>query len=320
MPPALTDSMVISYECLFWGVLLSTALFGITVVQTWLYMHRNKDGWAVRSLVALLISLDFAAVVVVVDLGRYNFITNFGNPEALLVLPKFVTIESYLMVTIVFLVQLVFSARVYSMTHKAWVSQLVILPVVISAFVVGIYLSVKLTLTDSMIVFTYRNTKIDLSLHAGLSALSDIFATFFLSRAVTVKPVYRESTRKMLKRLVIYIVTRGFLVSVVQTATLVAYLAEPNQLYWTPFHFCMSRIYVITMIAMLNARQEISAIGQKSTNGLGVTATNQPRSVLAFAPQPSSTFSSEVTDISIEAHVQNSHQTLVCEKCQNDLV
>ncbi|KAF8240187.1 hypothetical protein L208DRAFT_852826 [Tricholoma matsutake] len=39
---------------LYWGVLVSTMLSGITVTQGWTYAHNNNDKWYLRLLVAVL--------------------------------------------------------------------------------------------------------------------------------------------------------------------------------------------------------------------------------------------------------------------------
>jgi hypothetical protein len=48
----------------------------------------------------------------------------------------------------------------------------------------------------------------------------------------------------------LFIITRGFLVSALQTVTMITYVVNPQALHWAGTHFCLSRVYVITMLAM----------------------------------------------------------------------
>ncbi|KAK7462149.1 hypothetical protein VKT23_007752 [Stygiomarasmius scandens] len=40
------------FDGLFFGTLVATALLGITVVQAWIYINNNNDGWLQRGFVS----------------------------------------------------------------------------------------------------------------------------------------------------------------------------------------------------------------------------------------------------------------------------
>jgi hypothetical protein len=68
-----------------------------------------------------------------------------------------------------------------------------------------------------------------------------------------------KRTDTLLQKFFQYTVTRGVLVTLDQTLFLVLFLTKTEKLWWLPFHLCSSKIYVNTMIAMLNSRNSLRA-------------------------------------------------------------
>jgi len=66
-----------------------------------------------------------------------------------------------------------------------------------------------------------------------------------------------KSTGKIIHSLTIYVITSGLSVAVVEWASLISYFSSKTTLLYLMFEMCMSSVYVITLMATLNARQSI---------------------------------------------------------------
>lgn len=253
------------HESPFWGVLISICMFGITIVQGWIYLHTNNDKWPLRLLVTTLVFLDLSTTILVALMAHYYYLEHYGEPLVLLTIPLFVGVESFLTTIVAFLVQLFFASRVYLLgtVNRINISaSIVIVSTALAAFVSGLLMSYDVSRIQSVVVFTLPRMEVEVTCFTGLTALADIITTFMLSWTVlssrsSVKSITTVSISRVLRKLLIFMVTRGFLVSVVQTMTLILYIIFPDQLYWSAFHYFLSRVYVITMVSMLNARKSL---------------------------------------------------------------
>ncbi|THU86455.1 hypothetical protein K435DRAFT_868281 [Dendrothele bispora CBS 962.96] len=63
----------------FYGNIIAAVLFGITIVQAWIYANSNTDKWPLRLLVAILVLLDFATTCLNAQILHHYLVSNFGN-------------------------------------------------------------------------------------------------------------------------------------------------------------------------------------------------------------------------------------------------
>ncbi|KIY53496.1 hypothetical protein FISHEDRAFT_55135 [Fistulina hepatica ATCC 64428] len=90
------------------------------------------------------------------------------------------------------------------------------------------------------------------------SALADIVSTISLCVYLQGARTDVRRTSTIVRRLIAFIAQRGALVSVVQTALLIVFLAAPHSTAWTAFHVNISKIYSVTFFAMLNNRRNVN--------------------------------------------------------------
>ncbi|KAK7437491.1 hypothetical protein VKT23_018563 [Stygiomarasmius scandens] len=70
-------------EAFFYGNIIATALFGITIVQGWNYANKNTDKWSLRLLVAVLVLLDFATTCLDSQALHHYLVSDFGDPTTI---------------------------------------------------------------------------------------------------------------------------------------------------------------------------------------------------------------------------------------------
>ncbi|PCH35328.1 hypothetical protein WOLCODRAFT_27857 [Wolfiporia cocos MD-104 SS10] len=95
--------------------------------------------------------------------------------------------------------------------------------------------------------------------------MTDITVTVLLYCNFKLRTAASRRTDHMLKKLKIFIIERGLLTTVAQLLEISAYLASlnpnANQFLWLVFQFIDSKIYVNSLLALLNARNHLRGIG-----------------------------------------------------------
>ncbi|THV01208.1 hypothetical protein K435DRAFT_793550 [Dendrothele bispora CBS 962.96] len=203
------------FDPYFYGSFIASVLFGITIVQAWIYINTNTDKWPLRSLV-----------------------TNFGDIEIIAIITTF------------------FAYRVWQLQKFHWIVPVLIVLCAGGGAAAGIASTVGEFQNNVVTVFEGSKQKFEVGWNSSLSALSDIIATVTLSWSFKSAKTGIKRTDTLLQKLLQYTVTRGLFVSVIQTLLVITF---PDKLWWTPFHLSLSKVYVITMIAMLNSRKALRA-------------------------------------------------------------
>ncbi|KAF8216591.1 hypothetical protein K438DRAFT_398136 [Mycena galopus ATCC 62051] len=80
-----------------------------------------------------------------------------------------------------------------------------------------------------------------------------------------------KTTQKAITTLTIFVISSGVLTALINTATLISYLAAENKLIFQLFNACSSKAYVNTLMATLNMREAVRRQVNPSVIGLGNT-------------------------------------------------
>jgi len=250
-----------------WGVFLSVGLFGIIASQAWVYGSKNNDSWYMHAFVAFLVLLDFVNVVLEAEMVNYYFLQNYADPISLLAFPKYLAIQGLLTVIATLSVQLFFASRVYFLYERSYVRTGVIILAALAAFVPGLLMCIDMYVRPSLqdISSVYRKTTA--GAFSGLSVSCDLVTTSMLS--LKLFHVQTRVKSNVLQKLIIYIITRGFLISAVHLVNMILYVARSDTMDWTITYFCLSRVCVLTMLTMLNSRYELQGRFQQD-NDVGI--------------------------------------------------
>ncbi|KDR66914.1 hypothetical protein GALMADRAFT_147560 [Galerina marginata CBS 339.88] len=181
-PPLLHIDLGPTLNPPFAGFVVSTAqVLSITFVQAWIYANNNKDGWKLRSLVALLVAFDIGTTVLNSMFIQQYLITDFGNYLPLLLISNAIFGEYALTNAVIFIVQLFFASRVYLLNKKQlWVPAIIIFGAFFGSGS-GIYALVEEIKSPEMSDLGLKNIKISLILEKVGDLISDGTATVALS-------------------------------------------------------------------------------------------------------------------------------------------
>ncbi|EIN04684.1 hypothetical protein PUNSTDRAFT_146338 [Punctularia strigosozonata HHB-11173 SS5] len=256
------DHIVDSYEWALWGIFFGAVLCGISIMQTWTYVHNNNDRLSLRVFVLVTVLFDTAAIVSV-PFAFINFIESYGDIPALLKVPVAFPIETSLSSSVIFMVQIYFVHQLYVLSQRM-TSRLRPLRVVAGFFTCAGFVLSWLMIAASVIApdiphlnsgsFCFYTLFCSIAL-----LLSDVLATIsFCSVLQSFKTGL--GTDNFLKKLGFYLLVRGYLVTACQLVTLILFLWRHVGMEWTLFHILLSKVYVITMLAMLNSRRQLRAL------------------------------------------------------------
>ncbi|THV00052.1 hypothetical protein K435DRAFT_719304 [Dendrothele bispora CBS 962.96] len=243
-----------SVDGFFYGNIIAIGLFGIIIVQVWIYINTNTDKWPLQLLVAILASLDLANTCLNAKILHQYLISNFGDLMVFANISKASLIEYLITLIVVLCVEVFFASRVWIIGKVHWIVPVSMVVTALAGTGAGIASMIGQFQNDSLLIYNGNMQKLEVGWSGSLSAVSDIIATAALSWSLSSSKTGIKRTDTLLQKLFQYTITRGLLVTIDQTIFVIIFLTDPEKLWWTPFHYSLSKVYVITMIAMLNAR------------------------------------------------------------------
>lgn len=238
---------------LYWGVVISTMLFGISMSQCWTYAHNNNDKLHLRLLVAVLILLDLTITCLnCLDL-RYYLMLNFGNPNALLTINDTMMATFGVTLIVVYLSTLFYASRIYIFDRRSLWAAVIACCGSTGFLVNGALLLDGFRKNPQVSHLSSPRMKLWLGMALGSSLIGVTIITAVLMIKLSSARTHIKRTQTMLQRLLLFIVTRGVLVTLNLIAFLVVYEQSQN-LNWIPFLFFTPKVHIISIVAMLNAR------------------------------------------------------------------
>jgi len=241
------------------GFSLSTALYGVSFLQAYLYFRAYwKDSIGYKSLVATLITLDTLTTMLVAH-GLYTMaVLHFNDPAANLILPWSFPGQAIAIDFTTIIAQLFYVHQIWIVSRNKPIIALVVLCALLG-FMGDFSLNVLSYVTVNGL--TSKMFLIVGSLTNSFLALADMLITGTLSYYLrSFRSASRERTNgTILDKLIIYTVSRGTITAVVQILFLAIYVAWPSKSYWIPFQLILGKLYVNSVLATLNVRRNLFA-------------------------------------------------------------
>ncbi|RPD72009.1 hypothetical protein L226DRAFT_615032 [Lentinus tigrinus ALCF2SS1-7] len=255
------------------GVLLSAALWGVSLTQMYsYYIQYPADDLYLKSLVASV------SVMETMHQGTISYtiysylVTDYANQDALNFISKALVVMVILEAITALIVQSFFAMRIYRLSSKRFV----VLPVVgliVTEFGVSLAYSAKaydLSVPHEISVLmgtshrsTYK-TFPELNKIKGLSlamnasaALTDVTIAIILCTILQCSKTGNVKSNRLVNKLIAYTVNTGLLTSTCACVSLITYLALPGSFVYICFFLLMGRLYSNSLLATLNARERL---------------------------------------------------------------
>jgi len=168
--------------------------------------------------------------------GIYGYlITEWGNPSSLEYLDYGVCIQSLVAVFIAAIVQCFFIHSIYVVSLK-------------NRFITGFILFLWIAALGSGIAIL-------LGLFFNMSVFCDLATTTSLCYLLRKAKSGFRHTDTLVDKIIVYALSRGILTFILQALETIFFVALPDSdLAWTLIHFCLSKVYTISLLVTLNRR------------------------------------------------------------------
>ncbi|KAI0631839.1 hypothetical protein C8Q77DRAFT_1129421 [Trametes polyzona] len=245
----------------FLGHFVTTLLYGITTLQAFMYYRRNqKDSGVLKLSVFVLWILDSLHAGLITGAMYWYCITSFMNLRA--VQQPIWPIPTMIIVSNVSnsIVRAIFGYRLWKLSkHNR------ILPAIIAFFSVFIFVDATYFSIELYSIPLYSDiNRFSWSLYLGLSVEATVDLIVAVAQCVLLKGFETgiRRTDMVIRVLITYSINTGLLTSLCAIGALVSYAADPTKFIYFAFYFVLSKLYVNSLLATLNARG--SLLGAKT--------------------------------------------------------
>ncbi|KAK0243657.1 hypothetical protein EDD85DRAFT_804791 [Armillaria nabsnona] len=257
------------------GAMLSSLLFGITVLQVFIYYRDYPNDWRLfRYSVGILWVLDAFHLSLTMHAIYHYTVDSFGDYAALGNVVWSFKLQILVNVVIIVFVQSLYAVRLWKFgRHFHRFLPWTVIFVVACGFAVGVLLVYKTYTITTFTGLASMNWAIDAAF--ATSTGIDFFISFAMcyylhkSRSIT----EFSSTNSRLLVLMWFVLMSGLVTSACSTVALVTYIVLPNTLVFLGVEFLLTKLYVNSLLSMLNARKRL----QGANTGSG-TALSEPTS------------------------------------------
>ncbi|KAI0706369.1 hypothetical protein C8Q76DRAFT_156677 [Earliella scabrosa] len=262
MPPALgaPDNIDETFGAVLIGAFFSIILYGIGVHQIYRYFRvYGGDPLSIRGLVVLLSVLETLQVVFSIHASYHYLVTNYFKPTVLAT-----AIWSANLIAITGALINV-SSQAFFLRRVSLISSVYRLISVVAGLFLGVNLAcnifVSMRAFQTMRIEAFTEDKWVMPAAYGSLTIVNILVTGSLFAVMARARPTQGSHKSLADSVVIYGINSGLLVLVFDLVAMIMAAAVPNALYWFPFGLITARLYMNTLLSVLNSRKLFIARG-----------------------------------------------------------
>ncbi|KAG7443395.1 uncharacterized protein BT62DRAFT_329363 [Guyanagaster necrorhizus] len=237
--------------------IIASIFYGITILQTVVYYKQYpEDPWFLRYAIALLWIFDTLHVALSTHALYFYLVKSSGNYLALFGIVWSFPLQILLNMLIIPCVQILYAVRIWKLgSHFHVVLPRFIFLAVAATFGVGVYVTYAAYTLRSFV----NIPDMTVSIYTNFSTISvaDFVIAgamcFYLHKGRSMTSI--SSTTKIIVRLMRLAVISGLVTSLCSLFTLIAYIAWPESLIFEAINFVLPRLYINSLLAMLNSRR-----------------------------------------------------------------
>ncbi|KAF7317472.1 hypothetical protein MKEN_00833300 [Mycena kentingensis (nom. inval.)] len=251
-PPGSPPDVTGLFGPLLIGVLLNTLLYGIMVVQAYLYFHRYKsDRTWFKVLVAYLVIVETVNLLCVTGIVYEPLVIRYATMQALVVSPIMLRSDAILTVLCSFPTQIFIAWRVQVIT-KSYLLASAIALLALVAFGGGISVTAIVTIFPDFASFP--NFKPEVMTWLIASSACDVLLTASLVFSLWKRKTSMVGTDSYINKIIRLTVQTGMITATAATLDMLLYILIPHGTYNFIIDFPLSKLYTNSLISTLNAR------------------------------------------------------------------
>ncbi|KAL0952285.1 hypothetical protein HGRIS_006575 [Hohenbuehelia grisea] len=266
---SLNQTLNNSIGALYVGTIVAAVLYGFTSLQTYWYYHwyARRDTKVHKISVGFLWALDTVHLILICH-GVYHYmVTGFGNFFGLLGVVWSLKLQVTINVLIIFIVHCLYTYRVWLLGgyHNGFLAYFV-MAVLCAGLAMGIVLAYEVYKVDSFPQHEQMSWSI-IAAVATATIIDFVIAAamcYYLRKSKGPQP----HLNNRLSNLMQFVLGSGFLTSATSTSVLISYIALPDTLVFLAIESFLTKLYINSFLAMLNARE--SRTGREHEHELSI--------------------------------------------------
>ncbi|KAL1948174.1 hypothetical protein VTO73DRAFT_12249 [Trametes versicolor] len=273
LPPALRTGIQEELACVIIGFALSTTLYGVTLLQGYLYYRTyQRDSLKMKLLICVLLVIDSMTTIFmahalytysVIDfrdpLKLIQVIWSFAAEEGLAVCRQLSFYKQNLTGCQCFILKLFRNTSVD--LHKNGILVGLIFFFAFANLGSGLAIMADEFINPDVSDLATVRTRVLAGVCSGCSSLCDILIAGGLCYYLQTGRSGLKKTDTLVDKLMVYAVHRGILTTVCQVLHLALTVALPGHVYFLPFAMIESKIYINALLATLNVRKSLAEGG-----------------------------------------------------------
>ncbi|KAI0747285.1 hypothetical protein BC629DRAFT_215556 [Irpex lacteus] len=257
----------------------SLILYGLGISQVHFYFSTYRDSIATRLIVLLTSGLETVHAALCIHLLYTVLVSDYCNPEGLVVIPWSSGVAAYLESTIGGVVNSFYMYRIWRLSGD---------PAVLVYLIIVFCSATAVTFRASAFIYV-ESTWVSLALskpyqrmsYASLSlaVLADLSITAMFLRSLdrSRSMAYTRGTKGIIGKLMKYALSSGIITAILAIATLTVFALYPSRLHYSGTAMVLTNVYGNAMFAMLNRRQGIKEdAALNNLNGLSLRLSDLP--------------------------------------------
>ncbi|KAF9532680.1 hypothetical protein CPB83DRAFT_634176 [Crepidotus variabilis] len=252
----------------FLGNVAAGILYGITCLQSFVYFKKShSDPTFLKSLVAFLWFLDSLHMALVTHSLYIYLIKNYMNPRSMLSPNWSILSQVYVTCLSDLIIRGIYAERVWKVSRNTFV-------------VIVIALTSLLTCTTGFayvcIAFVKRKTFADLRhisflmyTALGSAVVADILVAASMCISLLKSRTGFRRTDSVLTMLMLYTINSSVLTTVCSIACFLTYTIWPMEFTFIGIYVCLSKLFLNSLLAMLNGRDQLKAMTMERTAASG---------------------------------------------------
>ncbi|KIY48366.1 hypothetical protein FISHEDRAFT_58997 [Fistulina hepatica ATCC 64428] len=257
----------------FIGIILSTILFGITVLQSYLYFAdgSSTDPTFLKCFVGTLLwfrAIDSFHVALLVHAYYFYTVTHFGNYEELELTVWSLDVEIAVGVVLSTMVQWFYAYRTYQLSFRRdFITPIVICLLSLAQFTLTVQTRQDVLFSEAAKSTGRAVSALACEVTCDLTITLAMVYHLMKNRGKTqYKTFFKTSTRHIVSVLVAYIINTGAVTTICSIGALVAWAKVPYTLIQAPFWFVMVHLRgALTPLRSLNTRTRVQTNSIKGT-------------------------------------------------------
>ncbi|KAG1879078.1 hypothetical protein F4604DRAFT_551948 [Suillus subluteus] len=254
--PHVQVQLVNTFGALFIGVIIAAVLFGVTIVQVFIYFqtHSGTGITFYKLVVILLWILDALHLALIVYSIYFYLVINYANIGALIEFIWSCKLQLVVTVFTIFVEHLIYAYRICTVSK----GRSKVLPVIVGVVVV-------LTSGPAIAAIWYMYKEVHvipdlvkiewaICVYLGTIACVDVIIALSLCYILATSRTGFSRMDLFITKLMIYIINTGCLTSMCSMTIIITFAVMPKNYAFKVVEFILLKLYVNSYIALLNAR------------------------------------------------------------------